>query len=195
MEEKHDCLCENAWRSKVTPERELTVGMRLMINETTNSDLDMSQGSDWSDPAWHTLAEFSLPSEPGNEKTAMAEVANLIQPLNLPETLLERVKTAVAESTMNAMEHGNQYQADLPVQISVYYTQEKLRVRIIDQGPGPDFETPELPDLEAKLEGLQSPRGWGLFLIKNMVDELQISGEAGFNQLDLIFNLGENRRR
>lgn len=171
------------------------MGMRLMINETTNSDLDMSQGSDWSDPAWHTLAEFSLPSEPGNEKTAMAEIANLIQPLNLPETLLERVKTAVAESTMNAMEHGNQYQADLPVQISVYYTQEKLRVRIIDQGPGPDFETPELPDLEAKLEGLQSPRGWGLFLIKNMVDELQISGEAGFNQLDLIFNLGENRRR
>lgn len=167
--------------------------MRLMINETTNSDLDMSQGSDWSDPAWHTLAEFSLPSEPGNEKTAMAEIANLIQPLNLPETLLERVKTAVAESTMNAMEHGNQYQADLPVQISVYYTQEKLRVRIIDQGPGPDFETPELPDLEAKLEGLQSPRGWGLFLIKNMVDELQISGEAGFNQLDLIFNLGEKR--
>ena len=167
--------------------------MRLMINETTNSDVDMSQGSDWSDPAWHTLAEFSLPSVPGNEKKAMAEVASLIQPLNLPETLLERVKTAVAESTMNAMEHGNQYQADLPVQISVYCTKEKLRVRIIDQGPGPDFETPELPDLEAKLEGLQSPRGWGLFLIQNMVDELQVSGEAGLNQLDLIFNLEEKR--
>ena len=29
----------------------------------------------------------------------------------------------------------------------------------------------EVPDIEAKLAGLQRPRGWGLFLIKNMVDE------------------------
>jgi anti-sigma regulatory factor (Ser/Thr protein kinase) len=179
--------------TKVAPKRDLVVGANLVIKETTNSDVDMSHRSDWTDPVWHTLAEFSLPSVPGNEKTAMAEVANLIQPLNLPETLLERVKTAVAESTMNAMEHGNHYQADLPVQISVYYTAEKLRVRIIDQGPGPDYESPELPDLEAKLEGLQSPRGWGLFLIQHMVDELQVSGAAGINQLDLIFNLGEKR--
>ena len=169
------------------------MGANLMIEEMTNSDVDMSQRSDWKDPVWHTLAEFSLPSVPGNEKTAMAEVANLIQPLNLPETLLERVKTAVAESTMNAMEHGNHFQADLPVKISVYYTADKLRVRIIDQGPGPDFKTSEHPDLEAKLEGLQSPRGWGLFLIQHMVDELQVSSAAGLNQLDLIFNLGEKR--
>lgn len=167
------------------------MGANLMINETTNNDVDMSHKSDLTDTVWHTLAEFSLPSVPGNEKTAMAEVANLIQPLNLPETLLERVKTAVAESTMNAMEHGNHFQADLPVQISVYYSAEKLRVRITDQGPGPDFGTSELPDLEAKLEGLQSPRGWGFFLIQHMVDELQVSSAEGLNQLDLIFNLGE----
>ena len=177
----------------VTLKGDLIVGLRQMIKEMTNSDMDMSHRNDWTDPVWHKLADFSLPSVPGNEKTAMVKVATLVEPLNLSETLLERVKTAVAESTMNAMEHGNHYQADLAVQISVYRIEEKLRVRIVDQGSGPELENPEYPDLEAKLEGLQSPRGWGLFLIQHMVDELQVSRGAGFNQLDLIFNLGERR--
>ena len=65
--------------------------------------------------SWHILAEFSLPSEPGNEIPAMETVVNAVRQLNLPNTILERLKTAVAESTMNAIEHGNKYREDLPV--------------------------------------------------------------------------------
>ena len=39
---------------------------------------------------------------------------------------------------------------------------------------GPSATEAEVPDLEAKLAGLQKPRGWGLFLIENMVDELRV---------------------
>ena len=35
---------------------------------------------------------------------------------------------------MNAMEHGNHYQADLPVHIQVLRSPEHLVVRIIDHG-------------------------------------------------------------
>ena len=35
---------------------------------------------------------------------------------------------------MNAMEHGNKYQADLPVQIEVLATDNTVAVRITDQG-------------------------------------------------------------
>lgn len=143
------------------------------------------------DPAWQTIAEFILPSQPGNEKIAMARVAQLIEPFTLKKSLVERIKTAVAEATMNAMEHGNRYQADIPVLVSLDASKTKLRVKIEDQGVGPRRQTPEIPDLDAKLAGLQSPRGWGLFLIRSMVDELIVTTGEGFHRLELIFNLVE----
>ncbi|HWQ83470.1 MAG TPA: ATP-binding protein [Anaerolineales bacterium] len=141
------------------------------------------------DTSWRTLAEFDLPSEPGNEKIAMARVASLIKPFKLPDAQVERIKTAVAEATMNAMEHGNHFQAEVPVQISLAASKTKLQLQIEDHGKGPRRKDPEIPDLEAKLAGLQSPRGWGLYLIRSMVDELNVTTGDGFHRLELIFNL------
>ena len=56
---------------------------------------------------WCVLAELSVPSEPGNERIAMERVAEVVKELGLSEQRLERLKTAVAEATMNAIEHGN----------------------------------------------------------------------------------------
>jgi len=137
-----------------------------------------------------TLADFSLPSERGNERRAMEEVAGAVSGLGLPEKTLERLKTAVAEATMNAMEHGNRYIPEVPVKIQVYLLAECLLVRIIDRGSGPPpSPDAEVPDLEAKLEGMQTPRGWGLFLIKNMVDEMRVTGDEAHHTVELILHL------
>jgi serine/threonine-protein kinase RsbW len=137
-----------------------------------------------------TLAELSIPSEPGNERRAMEEVARAVSGLGLPERTLERLKTAVAEATMNAMEHGNRYNPEIPVMIQVWRLEECLLVRIIDRGGGPPpSPDAEVPDLEAKLAGTQTPRGWGLFLIKNMVDELRVSGNPDHHTIELVIYL------
>jgi serine/threonine-protein kinase RsbW len=137
--------------------------------------------------ARRTLAELSIPSEPGNERRAMEKVAEAVSELGLPEKTLQRLKTAVAEATMNAMEHGNKYDPEVPVKIQVWLLEECLLVRIIDRGgsppPSPNAQT---PDLEAKLEGMQTPRGWGLFLIKNMVDEVRVSGNPDHHTVELV---------
>jgi serine/threonine-protein kinase RsbW len=140
--------------------------------------------------ARRTLADFSLPSEPGNERRAMEEVARAVSDLRLPEKTLQKLKTAVAEATMNAMEHGNRYDPEVPVKIQVWLLEERLLVRIIDRGSGPPPALDaQVPDLEAKLEGMQTPRGWGLFLIKNMVDELRVSGNPDHHTIELIIYL------
>jgi serine/threonine-protein kinase RsbW len=140
--------------------------------------------------ARRTLAEFSLPSEPGNERRAMDEVARAVSGLGLPQRTLERLKTAVAEATMNAMEHGNNYEPEVPVDIQVWLLEECLVVRIIDRGGGPPPRpSAEAPDLEAKLEGAQTPRGWGLFLIENMVDEMRVSGNPDHHTIELVIYL------
>jgi serine/threonine-protein kinase RsbW len=110
--------------------------------------------------------------------------------LGLSEQRLERLKTAVAEATMNAMEHGNRYRREVPVVIEVLSSGADLSVRINDQGGSlvPDPDT-EVPDLEAKLEGMQTPRGWGLFLIRNMVDEMHITSDEARHTVGLVMHL------
>jgi serine/threonine-protein kinase RsbW len=136
------------------------------------------------------LAKLSEPSEPGKERLAMERVAAVVKELGLSEQRLERLKIAVAEATMNAMEHGNRYRSEVPVVIEVLCSDADLSVRINDQGgirdPAPDKE---VPDLETKLEGLQTPRGWGLFLIRNMVDEMHITSDEVHNTVGLVMHL------
>ena len=128
------------------------------------------------------LDAFSLPSEPGNERLALARVAGTVKDLGLSEARLEKLKTAVAEATMNAIEHGNGNHAEIPVEVEVSQDGDEIIVAISDQGgdatagDAPAGSTPaEEPDLLKKLDGAQSPRGWGLFLIRNMVDAMDIT--------------------
>lgn len=141
--------------------------------------------------ARRTLAELSVPSEPGNERRAMEVVAGAVSGLGLPGPTLERLKTAVAEATMNAMEHGNHYRVEAPVVIEVSASDADLYVKITDEGSGPPAFDSETPDLEAKLEGVQTPRGWGLFLIKSMVDGMNVTGNEHHHTVELILHLDE----
>jgi serine phosphatase RsbU (regulator of sigma subunit)/anti-sigma regulatory factor (Ser/Thr protein kinase) len=135
------------------------------------------------------LAEFELPSAPGNEREAIDRVERAVADLELEAARLQRLKTAVAEATMNAMEHGNEYRADRPVSIRVLHTADSLRVQVTDLGGAADLPEPEAPDLEAKLAGRQKPRGWGLFLIERMVDEARVTGDGGRHTLELVLRL------
>jgi anti-sigma regulatory factor (Ser/Thr protein kinase) len=136
------------------------------------------------------LDEFSLQSEPGNEREAMRRVERAVAPLDVPAKRLEQLKTAVAEATMNAMEHGNGYDAEIPVHLSVAAGREAVTVRITDQGGARSIPDAPVPDLDAKLAGEQTPRGWGLFLIRNMVDEMTISGDERNHTVELRLHLG-----
>nr|MBA2533256.1 ATP-binding protein [Nocardioidaceae bacterium] len=105
---------------------------------------------------------------------------------------LKRLETAVGEATMNAMEHGNQYRVEQPVMVRVLTEADLVRVQITDQGGSDAAEREaEVPDIEAKLAGLQRPRGWGLFLIKNMVDEAHETSDGELHTLELVMHLND----
>ncbi len=139
-------------------------------------------------PVWSPLAEFKVNSQPSNERQAIQMLEEAVKDLGLPAARLERLKTAVGEATMNAMEHGNKYQEDLPVLIQVLTSKEGIAVHITDEGGDSAIPEAETPDLEAKLAGEQSPRGWGLFLIQNMVDEMQITREGHEHTIRLVLH-------
>jgi anti-sigma regulatory factor (Ser/Thr protein kinase) len=149
------------------------------------------------------LDTFTLASEPGNERLALARVAGAVKDLGLEGRKLERLKTAVAEATMNAIEHGNGNRPEIPVEVEVTQDGDQFIVAITDQGghgddgvearPGsapPDPGQPEEPDLVRKLDGDQSPRGWGLFLIRNMVDAMEVTTDGQRHTIWLTMRTG-----
>ena len=89
------------------------------------------------------------------------------------------------------MEHGNKYRTDLKVQVAVFTSEDTLILRIRDHGGGRAIPEHVLPDLDAKLAGLQSPRGWGLFLIQNMVDEMHVHTDETHHTVELLIKLKE----
>jgi anti-sigma regulatory factor (Ser/Thr protein kinase) len=135
------------------------------------------------------LAEFTVSSEPGNERVAMRRVAEEVGALGLPKARLDRLKTAVAEATMNAIEHGNKNQPEKPVSIRIIASDDTVSVQITDSGRGQHIPESATPDLEAKLAGEQTPRGWGLFLIKNMVDEMNVTVDGQEHSVELVLSL------
>ena len=122
------------------------------------------------------LTAFSLPGLQGNEREAMDRVAAAIADLGLPTDRLERLKTAVSEAAMNAIEYGSQGRHDVPFDVEVAVTPTDVVVRVTDRALSGSVPTDaETPDIERKLAGEQKPRGWGLFLIEHMVDAMDVT--------------------
>ena len=136
------------------------------------------------------LDAFALASEPGNERLAIARVAESVASAGLPAARLERLKTAVAEAVMNAIEHGNGNRKEIPVDIEVTQDGDEITVSISDQGGLPPTAAAEAPDLVKKLNGAQSPRGWGLFLIRSMVDAMEVTGDGERHTVLLTMRTG-----
>jgi serine phosphatase RsbU (regulator of sigma subunit)/anti-sigma regulatory factor (Ser/Thr protein kinase) len=153
---------------------------------------DRSDANHMLDEGWRVIDTWPIPSAPGNERDAMRHVEKAVRDLGLPERRIERLKTAVAEATMNAMEHGNHYQENVPVEVTVMSSARQVAVRIRDTGGGAPLPTqPQTPDLEAKLAEEQTPRGWGLFLIRNLVDEMRVSSDEHHHTVELIMSREE----
>jgi serine phosphatase RsbU (regulator of sigma subunit)/anti-sigma regulatory factor (Ser/Thr protein kinase) len=136
------------------------------------------------------LATFAVPGAAGNERLAMNRVAEAVAGVGLEPARLERLKTAVSEAAMNAIEYGSGSSPDVPVDIAVALVGGSLTVRITDRALGGPIPDAEEPDIEAKLAGLQKPRGWGLFLIRSMVDDVEVSSGDDGQTVTLTMHLG-----
>ena len=76
--------------------------------------------------------------------------------------------------------------AEVPVDIVVETTADAIVVRITDRALSGAVPTDaETPDIERKLAGEQKPRGWGLFLIKNMVDSMDVTSDGSTQTVTL----------
>ena len=74
--------------------------------------------------------------------------------------------------------------------IKVTASEGAVSVHITDEGGSPVVPESRDPNLEAKLAGLESPRGWGLFIIRKMVDHFEIISSEYHHTVVLTMFLG-----
>jgi serine/threonine-protein kinase RsbW len=120
--------------------------------------------------------EVTLPSIIGFERIAMTCSAAFAGLVGLAPERIEDLKTLISEACLNAIEHGNRGREDAKVIVNMNYGDGSFTVSVIDEGVGIQ-KFPDDPDIGKKIEMLESPRGLGIFLIKQLADKVD------FNQM------------
>jgi serine/threonine-protein kinase RsbW len=118
-----------------------------------------------------------LPVVPNVELVAAKAVETLGSALGMHQTHVEAASVAMVEACLNAMEHGGG-----PVTVRLCEednaTRPCLLIEVEDHGQG--FDPATAPkNSPAGVLGRSSKRGWGLTLIRELMDEVQIQSTPG----------------
>lgn len=143
---------------------------------------------------YEDIYELHIPNEFGAEKAVMEQVATLAKKIGFTDNRIEDLKTAVSEACLNAIEHGNELNETTKVGISLSVNGTKMKVSVEDMGNGIRGKLDE-PNIDNKINGTETTRGWGVFLIKRLVDDTKFESKAdGGNVTTMIIHLDKNNR-
>jgi len=128
--------------------------------------------------------EIRIPSELGFEKVAMEAAVAVAKRMDFSPDRIEDLKTAVSEACLNAIEHGNQLDVSTKVLIVLTVQPSSLEVNVADLGKAP------IPTGQPQGGRLEDNRGWGLFLIQRLMDEVEVQSEPNVgNQVRMVIYL------
>ncbi len=122
--------------------------------------------------------ELRIPNELGYEKVAMEAAATMARKMKFSPDRIDDLRTAVSEACINAIEHGAGGAAADKFAVALTRDGKKLQIAVKDKGPGFDYDKSETRLLDELMEQ-SSTRGWGMFLIENLVDEVEIKSGPG----------------
>lgn len=136
--------------------------------------------------------EFALKSTMESVAEVEAAAEKLAAEAGLDEDESFHVAMAVREATVNAVLHGNEYDPDKKIAVSLENNGVDLVVTIADQGKGLDPK--KLPDPLAP-ENLMHGTGRGIFLIRAFMDEVNFRQLHPGTELTLVKHLARSSQK
>ncbi len=125
--------------------------------------------------------EFELPSALSLMHVVLEYLTKRVEKLGLVDCNRSNLFVALDEAFVNAVKHGNQYDASKLIRVAAYVDKNEARFTIEDEGPG--FDVNSIPD-PLDPENLFKPSGRGVMFIYNIMDEV-IYNERG-NRLTMV---------
>ena len=134
--------------------------------------------------------ELSLPNIIGYERIAMGCIDSFATSVGFGKERIEDLKTAVAEACINAMQHGNKDRPSERVIVNMTFANGSFNISVIDKGQGIPDPLPNDPNIERIVANLDPPTGFGLFLIKKLVDQVDFNEKTMRGHgVRMVFNL------
>jgi serine/threonine-protein kinase RsbW len=116
------------------------------------------------------VTEVVLPSDYQSLIDVEKIVGSICDEFGVQEDAFGNVLIAVSEAVNNAIQHGNKNNPEAKVEIKVANQNDTFCIQIKDEGKGFSYE--DLPDPTAP-ENLLKDSGRGVFLMKNLADEVE----------------------
>jgi serine/threonine-protein kinase RsbW len=116
--------------------------------------------------------ELNLPSKLGYERIAIGGLAAFAKSVGFSSPRIEDLKTSVAEACINAMQHGNKGKPEARVLVTAKFQDDVLWISVFDEGNGLKTELKD-PVIERIIENLDPPVGFGVFLMKRLMDKVE----------------------
>lgn len=128
--------------------------------------------------------QIQIPSIQENIRIVESFIDNAKEKFNLNDDIYGNIMIAVTESVNNAIIHGNQNVKSKNVDLKLSIVDSSIKFTVADEGKG--FNVNDLPDPTSP-ENIQKPGGRGIFLMKNLCDEVTFSTDG--NQVEMTFYL------
>lgn len=97
-------------------------------------------------------------------------IDRIIEDLNASKHYFD-IKLILTEALTNAFKHGNHNDIKKPIYLTYYYDGQNIKFEVEDSGPG--FKDVIIPN-EACEQDILNDSGRGLFLIKSLVDTIEL---------------------
>ena len=129
--------------------------------------------------------ELKLPILKDMELVATHTSDVVAKHMNLSEEKSAEVSMALIEACINAFEHS---ETKSEIYIHFIISDERLTIKVIDKGKGFDTSNVKIPNIEKKLKSNERKRGWGILLIKELMDSVDFESSNDGTTLTMVKN-------
>ena len=127
--------------------------------------------------------ELKLPILKDMELVATQTAEIVDRHMDLSEEKTGEISMALIEACINAFEHS---ESKSEVYIDFLIEENQLTIKVIDKGKGFDQSNVKIPKIESKLNSDERKRGWGIMLIKELMDSVDFESDHTGTTLTMI---------
>ncbi|MBD8488894.1 ATP-binding protein [Echinicola sp. CAU 1574] len=129
--------------------------------------------------------KITIPSLIENIKIIESFIDNAKEKFQINDDIYGNIMISVTECVSNAIIHGNRNDASKSVNLELNFLENQLKFIIEDEGQGFDYEN--LKDPTAP-ENIEKSGGRGVFIMKNLCDEVDFENEGKKTVLTFYMN-------
>ena len=133
--------------------------------------------------------ELKLPILKNMELVATQTAEVVAKHMSLSEEKSGEISMALIEACINAFEHS---ESKSEVYIHFLIDDNNLTIKVIDKGKGFDESNVKIPQIESKINTDERKRGWGIMLIKELMDSVDFESDHTGTTLTMVKKKDKN---